>query len=81
MGIITSSLKNVDPVRMVIASLMSFSALFNAFRFISRSVKPMVNNVSRLSSRVAISVEVDEDTIEQEMFSIDEAELLDRGQR
>jgi hypothetical protein len=72
--IITSSLKKLGPVRMVTASAISFPALFKAFRFNSRSVKPILINVSILSSIFDKSVDVEDETIEHEIFSIDDDE-------
>jgi hypothetical protein len=73
-GIITSSLKKVEPVRIVTASAISLQALFNALRFNSRSVKPILMSVSIFSSIFNISGDVDEETMEHEILSIDDDE-------
>jgi hypothetical protein len=68
-----SSLKNIGSVKNVTASFISLSALANARRSRSRSVKPMLINFSMFSSIVDISVDVDEETIGHEILSMDEA--------
>jgi len=75
--IITSSLKQFGPVRIVTASAISLPALFNTLRFNSRSVKPIFINVSIFSSIFNKSVDVDDETIEHEIFSIDDEDAVD----
>lgn len=75
-GIIRSSLKQLGPVRIVTASAISLPALFNTFRFKSRSVKPILTNVSILSSIFNKSVDVDDETIEHEIFSIEDEDAV-----
>jgi len=76
-GIITSSFKYVGLVRIVTASLISFAALVNALRFNSRSAKPIAIYVSIFSSIFNRSVDVEEETIEHEILSIDDEDAVE----
>lgn len=83
--IMASSLAKLGPVRSPTASDMSLPALLKAFRFNSRSVKPILINVSIFSSMFKRSDDVDEETMEHEIFSMDDedeaVELLWRGKK